>query len=96
MFRIFKKKIENEAVIDLAKLKEIEERQKAIKEASVEKSDTSFLTALAASATTEKAITNLDEEKMERLSKKIDRFLNRLELLEHKIQRIENRIDIKY
>ena len=38
---------------------------------------------------------NIDPERFERLSRRIDRLIDKLELLERKIERIEHRVDLK-
>lgn len=95
--RIFfrKKRPENEAVIDLTKLKEIEDRQKKIEEISGQNNQSvGFLTTLASAAKTPSV--SEESERLERFRRRFDRALERLELLERKIERIENRIDLKY
>jgi len=102
-----KKKPENLAVIDLKTLKEIEERNKAIKEKPFQygnsapgpASDFEFLGALASAATASEsqiAKTEIDPEKLERIHRRIDHIIQRIELMERKIERLERRVDIKY
>ncbi len=55
--------------------------------------DLGFLGAFAASATQS---TTEDNDKLERLDKRLDRFIERIELLERKIERVENKMDLKY
>lgn len=107
--KIFKrKKQRNESIIDLTKLKSIEERQKVFETASenpANGNDTNFLSSLASaavssepanSATQISSTVKMDGERVERLNRQIDRLLDRLELMEHKIERIENRVNLKY
>ncbi|MEM4152753.1 MAG: hypothetical protein QXK80_01375 [Candidatus Pacearchaeota archaeon] len=106
-FPFFKKKVKNEAVIDLGKLKEIENRHRALKEATLastsSEQDFGFLGTLAAAASSDSqtqtqfaSSSPKDIEKIERLDRRIDRVIERIELMERKIERIERRIDLKY
>lgn len=104
--KLFKrKKAENEAVLDLGKLKAIEERERMLKEATVQgevsSTDLGFLGSLATAASTSNttpavAASGIDSEKLERLSRRLNNLGDRLELIERKIERIERRIDLKY
>jgi hypothetical protein len=40
--------------------------------------------------------TNIDDERLEKISRRINHFVQRVELLERKIERIERRVDLKY
>ncbi|MCL6500633.1 MAG: hypothetical protein K6T16_01210 [Candidatus Pacearchaeota archaeon] len=104
--KIFKKKrVENEAVLDLGKLKEIEDRERRLKEATTggqtNAADVGFLGTLASAASTSStepviAVSGQDSERMDKLSRRINHVVDRLELIERKIERIERRIDLKY
>ncbi len=105
--KIFKRKrAENEAVLDLGKLKEIEERERMLKEATTVQGQTSAtdlgflgnLAGAASSSSTEPVIaaSGQDSERMDKLSRRINHVMDRLELIERKIERIERRVDLKY
>lgn len=109
-----RKRPQSEAVIDIGKLKEIDERNRNLKENPLQASssapgpassegDFGFLGALANAASGNIASTpvassspNIDIEKIERLDRRIDRLIERFELIERKIERIERRVDLKY
>jgi transketolase C-terminal domain/subunit len=112
-FRLFKKKKpENEAVIDLTKIKEIQDRT-GLSEAATntavavgqDTSDVGFLGTLANAASVSGsqpnqlshiALSEQNPEKFARLSRRLDHLLDRLELIERKIERIEHRVDLRY
>jgi len=104
--KIFKKrKPRNEAVIDLAKLNEIQNKERMLKEATLEtkeivNSDVGFLGSLASAADdsgqNKVAVSGQDLEKLERLNRRLDHLTDKFELLERKIERIERRVDLKY
>lgn len=109
-----KKKPQSEAVIDIGTLKEIDERNKSLRENPLQASssapgpaandDMSFLGSLATAASSESSSSmpvassspSIDIEKLERLDRRIDRLIERFELIERKIERIERRVDLKY
>ena len=118
-----RKRPQNEAVIDLGKLKEIDSRNRLLKANPLNASssapgpastDMDFLGALAASATSTEipsaesspshsfdtpvasSSSSIDPEKYERLHRRIDHVIQRMELIERKIERIEHRVDLKY
>ncbi len=102
--KIFKKKKpKNEAVIDLGKLNEIQNRTRMLQEATQitdTETDTGFLGNLASAASTSDtshvAVSGIDPEKIERLNRRIDTLIDRFELIERKLERIERRVDLKY
>ncbi len=111
MFRkLFKRKRpKNEAIIDLGKLNEIQNRERILKEAGAiatqEPGSVGFLGTLASAASNESsqisqpshvAMSGQDIEKLERFGRRLDHLINRLELLERKIERIEHRVDLRY
>lgn len=103
VFGLFKKKRSESGVIDLGKLNEIQERERLLKEATITakeqvESNTGFLGTLATAGSEHKpvAISGQDIEKFERLNRRLDHLIDRLELLERKIERIERRVDLKY
>jgi len=105
MLKIFKRKrpVSDEVMVDIGRLKRLEEKRNMIKEASVPESDmnnSSFLANLAAASTESseehKELSSFDMEKFERLERRFNRIIERLELIERKIGRVESRLDIKY
>ncbi|UZE94227.1 MAG: hypothetical protein IB618_01490 [Candidatus Pacearchaeota archaeon] len=103
--KIFKRKRKGADVIDLGKLNEIQNRERILKEATTEKPDSNnmgFLGTMASAAgsessqTTHVAVSGVDMEKFDRLCRRLDHLVDRFELLERKIERIEHRVDLKY
>ena len=104
--KIFKKKRpENEAVIDLGKLKELRNTERVLKdstETTGTETNVGFLGTLAGAASSDEkplriaSSSSVDVEKFKRLGKRIDNLMDRLELLERKIERIEHRVDLRY
>lgn len=109
--RIFRKKRrpESEAVIDLGRLNAFRERKESVEAASassmMDPTSTDFLGTLATAASensnagstsSTSRITSTDTERVEQVSRRLERALERIDLLEHKITRIEHRTDLRY
>lgn len=103
-FKIFKKK-DNVEVVDLRQLhrdtgffSNATQESDPATETEQENSGLGFIGTLASassdSSTKTETRTNMDSEKIERFSRRIDKVLGRMELLERKIERLEHRLNV--
>ena len=104
------KRPRNEAVIDLGRMNAIEERNKKVETSAATETpvsstadsanDMGFLGTLASAAgsstgTEQETSPEINPDKVEHLHRRIDTLLDRLELIERKMERVESRLDIR-